>query len=439
MEYTPSQKLKIIEKQKPVIFKALETIDENAAYISTDEGYNILCQMYVDGALQKLSKAFEIVSDIIIDTDDYPLGVEIFEKLMPIWRKYCTEANKGKFRIHEAAHQVQGIINYFQKWIKEKEPKTSVNDSLGAFENLAHECIAFIGLKYGTRKVRPKSQKLILKQRDSYQEIVSVSELTYEIKRHIESCKTPSEVDQYICSLLLPFKELCEVLRPSTPTSESQKFIRLLCTGVSYHGKDDPDSIERVLRSLLDDMNKFAKGLYDVLIQNGIDLNEYQEKTGVYLRKKWNPSEGTFFELDNWDLIENLPLVETIEQQEEKKEIKVPRRKKEKQTITRTINESKLEKCFTAKFRGAGNNIDFFAQLVSKLKDLQTQTECRAVATMIWKSKEGFYNMFTTYSDWCRYFFDCIECKVPDDYNWAKKEEPDERLKQLFSFFNMVE
>lgn len=143
--------------------------------------------------------------------------------------------------------------------------------------------------------------------------------------------------------------------------------------------------------------------------------------------------------INNNVLVEELPQVETIEQQEEKKETKAPRRKKEKQIITRTINESKLEKCFTSKFKGAGNNINFFAQLVSGLKDLQTQTECRAVATMIWESKEGFYNMFTTYSDWCRYFFDCIECKVPDDYNWAKKEKPNKRLKQLFSYFNMVE
>lgn len=311
MEYTPSQKLKIIEKQKPIIFKALETIDDNLAYISTDEGYNIKCQLYVDGALGKLSKALETLSDLIIDTDDYVLGVEIFEKLMPVWRKYCTGATRGMFRIHEAAYQVQGIINYFQKWVKEKEPKSSVNDSLVAFEELAHECIAFIGLKHGTRKVRPKPQKLILKQRDSYRNMAAVSELTYEIRRHIESCKTPSETDQYICSLLLPFKELCEVLRPPTPTEESQRFITLLCTGTNYHGIDDPDSIERVLRSLLNDMNKFAKGLYDVLIQNGIDLNEYQQKTGVYLRKKWNPSEGMFFELDNWDLIESLSQEDT--------------------------------------------------------------------------------------------------------------------------------
>ena len=309
MEYTPSQKLKIIEKQKPIIFKALETIDENVAFISTDEGYNIMCKMHVDEALQKLSKALEIVSDLIIDTDDYPLGVEIFEKLMPIWGKYCTEASKGEFRIHEAAYQVQSIINYFRKWIKKKEPKSS--DSLAAFEELAHECIAFIGLKFGTRKARPKSQKLILEQWDSYRNMVAVSGLTYEIRRHIESCKTSSETDQYIYSLLLPFKELCQVLRPPTPTEESQKFITLLCTGSSYHGKDDPDSIERVLYGLLNDMNKFAKGLYDVLIQNGIDLNEYQKKTGVYLRKKWNPAEGMLFELDNWDLIESLSQEDT--------------------------------------------------------------------------------------------------------------------------------
>ncbi len=308
MEYTKSQILKITEEQKPIIFKALETIDENVAYIRTEEGYNIKCQLYVDGALEKLSKAFEIISDLIVDTDDYPLGVEIFEKLMPVWRKYCTGATRGLFRIHEAAYKVQSIINYFEKWIKKQEQKTTVYDSLAAFEKLAHDCIAFIGLKYGTRKEKPNSQDFILKQRDSYRKMAPVSELTYEVKKHIENCKTQSEIDLYICSLLLPFKELCEVLRPSVPSEESQTFIKLLCTGFNYHGKDNPDSIERVLRGLLNDMNKFAKGLYDVLIQNGIDLNKYQQKTGVYLRREWNPAEGLYFELDNWDLIKSLSL-----------------------------------------------------------------------------------------------------------------------------------
>lgn len=310
MEYAKSQILKIIEENKPIVFKALETIDENVAYINTEKGYNIKCQMYVDGALEKLRKALEALADLIIDTDDYPLGLEISEKLMPVWRKYCTGATRGEFRIHDAAHQVQSIINYFQKWVKKNEPKSSVKDSLVAFEELAHECIAFIGLKYGTRKERSKSQDLILKQKDLYQKMAHVSDLTYEIKRSIENCNSPSETDQFICSLLMPFKELCSVLRPPTPTEESQRFIRLLCTGTNYHGANESDSIERILRNLLYEMNKFAKGLYDVLIQNGLDLNEYQQKTGVYLRRKWNPAEGAFFEVDNWDLLENLPLVE---------------------------------------------------------------------------------------------------------------------------------
>jgi hypothetical protein len=312
MEYTKSQIRKITEEQKAVIFKALETIDENVAYIRTEEGYHILCKMYVDGALEKLEKALDTISDLIVDTDNYTLGVEIFEKLMPVWQKYCTFANRGVFEIHEAAHKVQGIINYLKKWIKEQEPKSSVNDSLTAFERLAHDCIVFICFKYRTRAEKPKSTTVIVQEMEAYRKTAIVTELIFEIKKHIESCKTPSETEQYICSLLLPFKEFCNVLRPSMPTDESELFIKLLCTGAINHEKENPGTVEHCLRFMLNDMNSYSMCLYGILEKNGLDLNEYQQKTGVYFRREWNPSDGVFFNLGDWDLIKDYQIAPSI-------------------------------------------------------------------------------------------------------------------------------
>lgn len=75
MGYTKSQVLKITEEQRSIIINVLDTIDYNVEYISTDKGYNFKCKMYVDGALEKLCKALDVYSDVVINTDNYILGV----------------------------------------------------------------------------------------------------------------------------------------------------------------------------------------------------------------------------------------------------------------------------------------------------------------------------------------------------------------------------
>jgi hypothetical protein len=241
-------------------------------------------------------------------------------------------------------------------------------------------------------------------------------------------------VDQYVCSLLLPFKEICEVLRPSTPNNESKLFIKLLCTSAINHEKEKQGTVEYCLRCMLNDMNDYAILLYNVLIQNSIDLNEYQQNTGVYLRKEWNPANGMFFNIGDWDLIENLPLVETDNLDTEGVTIDAPQKKAEKPINTRTINEIELGKCFNAKFKGAGNNRNLFELLVSDLKDLNTIKDCSAVAVLIWESKSGFIKPSHAFAKWCRIFFGCINIKVTDNYNYSKKTKPTEELKRKFYY-----
>ena len=101
---------------------------------------------------------------------------------------------------------------------------------------------------------------------------------------------------------------------------------------------------------------------------------------------------------------------------------------------SRTINESELEKYFNVKFKGAGNNMNYFELLVSDLKDLTTIKDFRAVAVMIWECKTGFIKSFSTFAKWCRTFFDCVGVEVKPKYNYSKKEIPSDELKRKFYY-----
>lgn len=104
------------------------------------------------------------------------------------------------------------------------------------------------------------------------------------------------------------------------------------------------------------------------------------------------------------------------------------------ETKSRTIKEIELGKCFNAKFKGAGNNPNHFNNLVADLKSLTTIKDCSAVALMIWESKTGFINSFSTFSKWCRFFFDCIGVEVKPNYNYSRKEQANNKLKNKFYY-----
>lgn len=379
-------------------------------------------------------------------TDNYILGVDILEKVLPTWGKYCSFANRGEFEYHEVASKIQNIINCMQKWLIEKEPNTLLRDFLVAFEALAHDCINFIGFKYRTRTVEPKKSSDIVGRLVSYRKTAGISEIKQEINRHIENGNTPSEIEQYITSLLLPFKEVCDVFRPLTPSDESQLFIKLLCTSKINHEKETPGTVEYCLRCLLNDMNDYALGLYNVLILNGIDLNEYQKRTGVFFRKEWNPAKnGMFFNVGDWDLVENLAFFGrninkaqrnavdedvSADTDQKKSELEAKKKQHKKRVDPAVVNEKEFKKYFTLSFCNLGQ----FAYLVSDIKDIHTIKDCSTVAKMIYDSSNVFVNSFTTFASWCRVFFKCIGVGVTEKYNYSKWYEPSAELKRKFYY-----
>jgi len=93
-----------------------------------------------------------------------------------------------------------------------------------------------------------------------------------------------------------------------------------------------------------------------------------------------------------------------------------------------------LKKHFNLKFQNKG----YFDYLISDIKDLETLTECRIVARMIYETDSGFINTFNTFASWCRIFFKCIGVKVSDRYNFSKSEKPTEKLKHKFYYLQIM-
>lgn len=339
MQYTKSE----LRKAKSRIKEILHKLSDKLPYVRTKDGWNWMYHKLVGDNLEELNQELVPVNTHIMDNDDYSCAVEINDMVAPVWKEYCKRANRGEFdvrqdpypddmdiedgfltntrEVHSEAFPVQATINELQTWIKEQKPlqTSSTTDSFfRVFEAVAHDCILSIGFKYRTRTEKPKLPDIIVKEFEVYRSTKPNNEiLMQEIANRIIGCETSSEVEQYVCSLLLPFKEFCEVLRPPTTTKESRLVIKLLCTGLINQEKLNQGTIEYCLRSMLSDMNDYALRLYKVLIQNSLDLNVFQQKTGVYLRREWNPADGVFFNIGDWDLVEKIPMVDTDEQRAE--------------------------------------------------------------------------------------------------------------------------
>ena len=458
MKYTKSE----LREAKNRIDDILYKLNDKLPYVRTKDGWNWMYHKLVGDNLEELNQVLAPLKTHIIDNDDYSLAVEMNDKVTPVWKEYCKRANRGEFdvrqdpypddvkiedgfltnerEIHSEAIPVQVTISDLRAWIKEQEPNPNqlnptADTFFDAFRSIAHDCIVFIGFKYRTRKEKPQDKPGdIVGRLESYKKTVAISKLMKEIQSHIDSCQSTSETESYISSLLLPFKELCEVLRPPIMNEETRLFIDLLCYSAINHEKEKPGTIEYCLRSLMNDMDKYSFELYNVLIQNSIDLNEYQQKTGVYFRREWNPANSLFFKFGDLELIDSLSQEEEVEKQEDGHNKDAQQEEKEKPTFTRTINEYELGKYFNAAFKGSGKNQNYFELLVSDLKDLHTIKDCCVVAVMIWENKSSFIKPSRSFAKWCRCFFDCIDVKVTAKYNYSKKETPTRELKRKFYY-----
>lgn len=160
------------------------------------------------------------------------------------------------------------------------------------------------------------------------------SPLIDEIESNLNECKTDVERDKYIFSLITPFARLGRIIHPTAeieslkarisenektveiwneanPDEQAKKqleacrdeiarlnwqvertkevsrqFGNLLCCNVFENG-----TVENCLCAMYGTMITYSNRLFAMLIQQGINLKEYQKKAGVYLKENWSVTD----------------------------------------------------------------------------------------------------------------------------------------------------
>lgn len=98
-----------------------------------------------------------------------------------------------------------------------------------------------------------------------------------------------------------------------------------------------------------------------------------------------------------------------------------------------TIDANRLESYFTAKFKGAGNNPNYFETLVSDTKKINVTKELAMIAVMIYDCNNYFIKKPSTFASWLREFFDIIGRDCPKDTH-KNKYQASETIRKMFYY-----
>lgn len=190
------------------------------------------------------------------------------------------------------------------------------------------------------------------------------------------------------------------------PLDDDNVVAGLDCYGyaaVPYHRLDDDD-----FKNLMDAFDRWAKQGNNFLLEETpkAESNEQQveEKTA-----KETVSTSTI---------------------QEKNKGKVKKKHSKKNVYPKIINEKVFREHFTMTFR----NLGYFDYLVSDIQELHTKKECQIVAKMIYDSKQGFINSFSTFASWSRLFFKSIGVEVTKKYNYSKTYKVPKSLEKKFNY-----
>lgn len=96
------------------------------------------------------------------------------------------------------------------------------------------------------------------------------------------------------------------------------------------------------------------------------------------------------------------------------------------------VNKTELSKYFNAKFKGSGNNPNYFDTLIEDIKDLRTSKDLAIVALMIYNCP-SFIQRPSTFAAWLREFFEIIGRDYPKDQS-KNKYKPSEKIQRMFYY-----
>lgn len=233
------------------------------------------------------------------------------------------------------------------------------------------------------------------------------SPLIDEIENNLQECRNPQETDNYIFSLLKPFKVLAGRLdptadiesreadiakverqielweqcpdqdRPAVATADnsscipskqiqacketikryrkdierfryvSNQFVILLCSDSINNRSMTEGTVEYVLSAMLGTFDRFANRLYAMLVTHGIDLKTYQRTAGIYLKQSWNVTDISYY-IGSMKLAQHY--ISLLPQEPTRVPQRPPTDRSDRQPLSRHFNSKKTEKELTAIF-----------------------------------------------------------------------------------------
>jgi len=97
------------------------------------------------------------------------------------------------------------------------------------------------------------------------------------------------------------------------------------------------------------------------------------------------------------------------------------------------VSKTELGNYFNAKFKGSGNNPNYYDTLIEDIKRLQTSKDRAMVALLIYENKTYFIKKQSTFAAWLRTFFELIGHDCPKEKS-PNKYKPSDTIKRTFYY-----
>lgn len=324
------------------------------------------------------------------------------------------------------------------------------------------------------------------------------SPLIEEIDNNLSECKTIQEKERYIHTLIVPFKELSDLLYPelaikkrienelfenekdrkywsdikdfnnviindkTLTTKQAKKLVndnlqaidnlaiekkeqynRLNMISEHFHkiiGKPN-NEVEKILSKFNKLKFMFANRLDALCLNNNIDFIKLQNEVEIYLKHR-RRIEDIYIYIGTWEqtekYINELHIQkndkEPIQQTKEKSQIPPPLKELKQEQI------KKLELYFTSQFKGIGNNPNNFENLLIPELNMYVNhikaKDCARIAAIIYDSIYFKQTNLPTYNKWLNDFYDIMGIKTKTMYkrNVLKNEKKFNELRKKFSY-----
>lgn len=101
--------------------------------------------------------------------------------------------------------------------------------------------------------------------------------------------------------------------------------------------------------------------------------------------------------------------------------------------VIANVDANRLGSFFNSKFKGCGNNYNYFDDMIKDIQTIRVSKELAMIAVMIYECKNYFIQKPSTFAAWLRVFFEIIGRDCPKDCH-KNKYRPNERIKRTFYY-----